>query len=110
MIAFEVSIPVEIIYELLIVGIIVTILLFLAFIKRVIKGAVGFAIIAVGFLFIILAFNPMQDMVLLWVLSADIGVICAGISKKPLPRLWILVGLLGMFLTFILLMMRAGFA
>lgn len=96
-------------YELLAFGIILTLLLFVAFFRGVIKGAVGFAIIAIGFLFIILAFDPLQDMVLLWVLSADIGVICAGLSKKVLPRMWILMGLLGMFLTFILLMMRAGF-
>ncbi|MCK4443572.1 MAG: hypothetical protein KAW09_03445 [Thermoplasmata archaeon] len=48
-------------------------------------------------------------MVLLWILSVDVGVICAGFSKKALPRMWILIGLLGMFLTFILLMIRSGF-
>jgi hypothetical protein len=95
--------------ELLVVGIILTVILFAAYIKGIIKGAVGFAVIAIGFLFIILAFDPMQDMVLLWILSMDIGVICAGLSKNVMPRLWILIGLLGMFLTFILLMMRTGF-
>ena len=96
-------------FELLVVGIILTVIFFAAYIKGVIKGSVGFAVIAIGFLVIILAFDPLQDMVLIWILSADIGVICAGLSKNVLPRLWILIGLLGMFLTFILLMMRTGF-
>lgn len=95
--------------ELLAIGIALSVIFFLAFIKNVIKGSFGFALIAIGFLFIILAFDPMQDMVLLGVLSVDVGIICAGFSKRPLPRLWILIGLLGMFLTFILLMMKAGF-
>lgn len=95
--------------ELLAIGIVLTVIFFAAFSKGVTKGGVGLGIIAIGFLFIILAFDPLHDMVLLWILSADIGLICAGFSKNVLPRLWILIGLLGMFLTFILLLMRTGF-
>jgi hypothetical protein len=95
--------------ELLAIGIILLVVFMLTLLKGVTKGAMGFALLGVAFLFIILAFDPLSDMILIWVLSMDLGLIGAGFTKGPLPRMYILVGLGVMFFSFILLMIRQGF-
>ncbi|MCK4443571.1 MAG: hypothetical protein KAW09_03440 [Thermoplasmata archaeon] len=55
----DVRIGMDVSLELLAIGVIVTTIFFLALLRGVTKGAVGYALIAIGLLFIILAFDPM---------------------------------------------------
>ena len=99
----------EVSLELLAIGIILLAIFTLAFLKRVVKGAPAYALLGIAFFFIIWAFDPLSDMVLTWILAMDLGLIGGAVSKRPLPRLYLLVGLGVMFFSFILLMLRQGF-
>lgn len=99
----------EVSLELLAIGIILSVIFLAAWVKRAVKGAPAYALMGIGFFFIILAFDPLSDTVLTWILAMDLGLIGGAVSKRPLPRLYLLVGLGVMFFSFILLMMRQGF-
>jgi hypothetical protein len=99
----------EVSLELLAIGLILLVIFLLALLRGTTKGAIGFALLGIAFLFIILSLDPLSDMVLLWILAMDLGIIAAGFTKGPLPRLYLLVGLGVMFFSFILLMIRQGF-
>ncbi len=99
----------EVSLDLLAIGIILLVIFSLALLKDVPKGAVAYTLLGVAFLFIILAFDPLSDMVLTWILAMDLGLIGGAVTKRPLPRLYLLIGLGVMFFSFILLMIRQGF-
>jgi hypothetical protein len=99
----------EVSMELLAIGIILLVIFGVALLKGATKGAVAYALMGIAFLFIILAFDPLSDTVMIWILAMDLGLIAGGFTKGPLPRLYLLVGLGVMFISFILLMIRQGF-
>jgi hypothetical protein len=99
----------EVSLELLAIGLILLVIFGLALLKGATKGAVAYALMGIAFLFIILAFDPLSDMVTIWILAMDLGLIAGGFMKAPLPRLYLLGGLGVMFISFILLMIRQGF-
>jgi hypothetical protein len=99
----------EVSLELLAVGIILLAISLAAWVKRVVKGAPAYALVGFAFLFVILAFDPLSDMVLIWILAMDLGLIGAAVTKGPLPRLYLLIGIGVMLLSFILLNIRQGF-
>lgn len=100
------------IWELLAVGAILLVVFLIAIFGGYVKGSISFALLGVALLVMLLALEPLKEgnEPILWLASLDVGMICAAIAKKPLPRLYILIGFLGAFLAYLFLMMRVGFA
>ncbi|UCD92912.1 MAG: hypothetical protein JSV43_03060 [Methanobacteriota archaeon] len=100
------------IWELLAVGVIILIIFLLGLVMGFVKGAVSFALLGLSLLFVLLALEPLKpgNDPILWLVSLDVGMICAAVANKPLPRLYILIGFLGAFLAYMFMMMRVGFA
>lgn len=97
------------IWELLAVGVILLVIFIVLIYKRYAKGSIGLALIGIAFLFMLLAFEPLENDPILLLVCVDSGIIFGSMAKRPLPRLYLLIGLAAAFLAFLFLMMRKGF-
>jgi hypothetical protein len=97
------------IWELLAVGVILLVIFIVVIYKGKAKGSIGLALIGIAFLFMLLALDPLENDPILWLICVDSGIIFGSIAKRPLPRLYLLIGFAAAFLTFLFLMMRKGF-
>ncbi|MFQ5884418.1 MAG: hypothetical protein ACE5IO_04885 [Thermoplasmata archaeon] len=100
------------IWELLAVGVILLVIFLLALVKGYARGGVVFALLGIALLFMLLALEPLKrgNDPIIWLVSLDVGLICAAFAKRPLPRLYMLIGFLGAFLAYMFIMMKIGFA
>lgn len=100
------------IWELLAIGVILLVISLLAIVKGYAKGSVSIALLGIALLFVLLALEPMKEGndPIIWLVSLNVGMICAAFARTPLPRLYILIGFLGAFLAYMFIMMKMGFA